>query len=87
MNFTFAELDAILAMIEMHDWCMLSEHLDVDVSLLYDKVSELRDEVAWNWRSNTSFLIVPVMMKIGRIMMLSKRQILLRLVMLILFGM
>ena len=46
MNFTFAELDAILAMIEMHDWCMLSEHLDVDVSLLYDKVSELRDEVA-----------------------------------------
>jgi hypothetical protein len=46
MNFTFAELDAILAMIEMHDWFMLSEHLDVDVSLLYDKVSELRDEVA-----------------------------------------
>ena len=46
MNFTFAELDAILAMMEMHDWCMLSEHLDVDITLLYDKVSELRDEVA-----------------------------------------
>jgi hypothetical protein len=42
---TFEELDAILAMIEMHDWCMLSEHLDIDVTLLYDKISEMRDEV------------------------------------------
>jgi hypothetical protein len=33
---TFEELDAILAMMEMHDWCMLSEHLDVDVEQLYD---------------------------------------------------
>ena len=42
---TFEELDAILAVIEMHDWCMLSEHLDVDVEQLYDKISEMRDEV------------------------------------------
>ena len=44
---TFEELDAILALIEFHDWTELSEHLDVDISLLYDKVSEMRDEVAW----------------------------------------
>ena len=43
MNLTFEELDAILALIEFHDWTEISEHLDVDVSLLYDKVSELRD--------------------------------------------
>ena len=43
---TFEELDAILALIEFHDWTEISEHLDVDISLLYDKVSELRDEVA-----------------------------------------
>jgi hypothetical protein len=42
---TFEELDAILAMIEMHDWCMLSEHLDIDVTVLYDKISEMRDQV------------------------------------------
>jgi len=43
---TFEELDAILALIEFHDWTEISEHLDVDISLLYDKVSEMRDEVA-----------------------------------------
>jgi len=42
---TFEELDAILLMMEMHDWCVLSEHLDVDIEQLYDKISEMRDEV------------------------------------------
>lgn len=42
---TFEELDAILAMMEMHEWTMLAEHLDIDVEQLYDKISEMRDEV------------------------------------------
>jgi len=41
---TYEELDALLATIEMHDWCMLSEHLDVDVTVLYDKISKMRDQ-------------------------------------------
>lgn len=42
---TFEELDAILALIEFHDWIELSEHLDVDIEQLYEKISEMRDEV------------------------------------------
>jgi len=42
---TFEELDAILALIEFHDWIELSEHLDVDIEQLYDKVGQRRDEV------------------------------------------
>lgn len=41
----YEELDAILAMMEMHEWCMLAEHLEVDIEQLYDKISEMRDEV------------------------------------------
>jgi hypothetical protein len=44
-SLTFEELDAILAVIEMHDWTVLAEHLDIDVEQLYDKISEMRDEV------------------------------------------
>jgi len=43
---TFEELDAILALIEFHDdWSFVSEQLGADVSALYDKLSEMRDEV------------------------------------------
>jgi len=45
-SLTFEELDAILALIEFHDdWDEVSEKLDVNVSALYDKLSEMRDEV------------------------------------------
>jgi hypothetical protein len=45
-SLTFEELDAILALIEFHDdWDEVSEKLDVDVSALYDKLTEMRDEV------------------------------------------
>ena len=44
-SFTFEELDAILALIEFHDWIELSEHLEVDIEQLYDKIGKLRDEV------------------------------------------
>ena len=44
---TFEELDAILALIEFHDdWDEVSEIVGTDVSALYDKLSEMRDEVA-----------------------------------------
>ena len=43
---TFEELDAILALIEFHDdWSFVSEKLNIDVSELYEKLSEMRDEV------------------------------------------
>jgi hypothetical protein len=43
---TFEELDALLALIEFHDdWSFVSEQLNVDVSTLYEKLSEMRDEV------------------------------------------
>jgi hypothetical protein len=45
-SLTFEELDAILALIEFHDdWDEVSEKLNVDVSALYEKLSEMRDEV------------------------------------------
>ena len=43
---TFEELDALLALIEFHDdWSEVSEHVGADVSVLYDKLTEMRDEV------------------------------------------
>ena len=43
---TFEELDAILALIEFHDdWEEISEKLNVDISTLYEKLSEMQDEV------------------------------------------
>jgi hypothetical protein len=45
-SLTFEELDAILALIEFHDdWSFVSEKLNVNVSALYDKLTEMRDEV------------------------------------------
>ena len=45
-SLTFEELDAILALIEFHDdWDEVSEIVGTDVSALYDKLSEMRDEV------------------------------------------
>lgn len=43
---TFEELDALLALIEFHDdWDEVSEIVGTNVSTLYDKLSEMRDEV------------------------------------------
>lgn len=47
-SLTFEELDAILALIEFHDWIELSEHLEVDIEQLYAKIGKLRDEVECN---------------------------------------
>ncbi len=43
---TFEELDALLALIEFHDdWDEVSEIVGTNVSTLYDKLSEMCDEV------------------------------------------
>jgi hypothetical protein len=45
-SLTFEELDALLSLIEFHDdWDEVSEIVGVDVHLLYEKLSEMRDEV------------------------------------------
>ena len=45
-SLTFEELDALLALIEFHDdWDEVSEIVGCNVSALYDKLSEMRDEV------------------------------------------
>jgi hypothetical protein len=46
MQLNFEELDAILALIEFHDdWDEVSEIIGCNISELYDKLSEMRDEV------------------------------------------
>lgn len=45
-SLTFEELDAILALIEFHDdWIECSEIVGCDIPALYEKLSEMRDEV------------------------------------------
>lgn len=46
MQLNFEELDAILALIEFHDdWDEVSEIVGSNISELYEKLSEMRDEV------------------------------------------
>ena len=42
---TFKELDSLLAIIESSDWCYRTELTEADIPLLYDKLTEMRDEV------------------------------------------
>ena len=43
---TFEEIDALLAFIEYHDDLdEVSEIVGIDVAVLYEKLSEMRDEV------------------------------------------
>ena len=44
-SLTFEELDALLAIIESSDWTYLTELTEADIPLLYDKLTEMRDEV------------------------------------------
>ena len=45
-SLTFEELDALLALIEFHDdWDEVSEIVGCNVPALYEKLSEMRDEV------------------------------------------
>ena len=43
---TFEEISALLALIEFHDdWDEVSEIVGTDVAALYEKLSEMQDEV------------------------------------------
>ena len=45
-SLTFEEIDALLSLIEFHDdWDECSERLGVDVAALYEKLSEMQDEL------------------------------------------
>lgn len=45
-SLTFEEIDALLALIEFHDdWEECSEQVGCDVAALYEKLSEMQDEV------------------------------------------
>ncbi len=45
-SLSFEEIDALLALIEFHDdWDEVSEIVGTDVDALYEKLSEMRDEV------------------------------------------
>ena len=45
-SLSFEEIDALLALIEFHDdWDEVSEIVGTDVPALYEKLSEMRDEV------------------------------------------
>lgn len=45
-SLTFEELDAILQLIEFHDdWDEVSGIMGIDIAALYDKLTEMRDEV------------------------------------------
>jgi hypothetical protein len=44
-SLTFEELDALLAIIENSDWHYLTELTEADIPRLYDKLTEMRDEV------------------------------------------
>jgi hypothetical protein len=42
---TFEEIDTLLAVLESSDWCYLTELTETDIPALYDKLTEMRDEV------------------------------------------
>jgi len=44
-SLNYQEIDALLAIIESSDWCYLTELTEADIPLLYDKLSEMRDEL------------------------------------------
>ena len=44
-SLNYQEIDALLAIIESSDWCYLTELTEADIPLLYDKLTEMRDEL------------------------------------------
>lgn len=45
-SLTFEEIDTLLQLIEFHDdWDEVSEIMGCDINALYEKLSEMRDEV------------------------------------------
>jgi hypothetical protein len=44
-HLNYQEIDALLAILESSDWHYLTELTEADIPLLYDKLTEMRDEV------------------------------------------
>lgn len=44
-SLTFEELDTLLAVLDSSDWIYLTELTESDIPSLYDKLTEMRDEV------------------------------------------
>jgi hypothetical protein len=44
-HLNYQELDALMAILESSDWTYLTELTEVNIPLLYDKLTEMRDEV------------------------------------------
>jgi hypothetical protein len=44
-HLNYQEIDALLAIIESSDWHYLTELTEADIPLLYDKLTEMRDEL------------------------------------------
>jgi len=44
-HLNYQEIDALMSILESRDWHYLTELVDVDISLLYDKLTEMRDEI------------------------------------------
>jgi hypothetical protein len=44
-HLNYQEIDALLAILESSDWCYLTELTEADIPLLYDKLTEMRDEI------------------------------------------
>ena len=44
-SLNYQELDTLLAVLESSDWHYLTELTETDICALYDKLSEMRDEV------------------------------------------
>jgi hypothetical protein len=44
-SLNYQELDTLLAVLESSDWHYLTELTETDICALYDKLSEMRDEL------------------------------------------
>ena len=44
-HLNYQELDALMAILDSSDWCYLTELTEADIPLLYDKLTEMRDEI------------------------------------------
>lgn len=44
-HLNYQEIDALMGILESSDWHYLTELVDADIPLLYDKLTEMRDEI------------------------------------------
>jgi hypothetical protein len=44
-HLNYQEIDALMSIIESSDWHYLTELTEADIPLLYDKLTEMRDEI------------------------------------------